>query len=50
MKETLVVNLWGRGLVIITDARTYSSTSEIRFCAGSNPSRGVWEICDGENH
>ena len=38
-----------RGVVVITTAQLHSTKSELRFCAGSNPARGVSEICDGEN-
>ena len=41
--------LWRRGLVVITTAQIHSAKSELRFCAGLNPARGVSEICDGEN-
>ena len=37
------------GAVVITTAQTHSSKSEIRFCAGSNPVRGVSDIRDGED-
>ena len=30
-----------RGVVVITTAQLHSTKSEIRFCAGSNPARGV---------
>ena len=36
---------WRRGVVVITTAQLYST----RFCAGSNPARGVSEIRDGED-
>ena len=38
-----------RGVVVITTAQLHSTKSELRFCAGSNPARGVSEICDGED-
>ena len=38
-----------RGVVVITTAQLHSTKSELRFCAGSNPARGVSEIRDGEN-
>ena len=38
-----------RGAVVITSAQLHSTKYELRFCAGSNPARGVSEICDGEN-
>ena len=38
-----------RGVVVITTAQLHSTKPEIRFCAGSNPARGVSEIRDGED-
>ena len=38
-----------RDEVVITTAQLYSTKPELRFCAGSNPSRGLSEIRDGEN-
>ena len=38
-----------RGVVVISTAQLHSTKLELRFCAGSNPARGVSEICDGEN-
>ena len=38
-----------RGVVVITTAQLHSIKSELRFCAGSNPARGVSEIRDGED-
>ena len=40
---------WHRGVVVITTAKLHSSKPELRFCAGSNPARGVSEIRDGED-
>ena len=40
---------WRRGVVVITTGEIHSTKSELRFYAGSNPARGVSEICDGEN-
>ena len=37
------------GVVVITTAQLHSSKPELRFCAGSNPARGVSEIRDGED-
>ena len=37
------------GVVVITTAQLHSTKSELRFCAGSNPARGVSEIRDGED-
>ena len=41
--------LVGRGVVIITTAQLHLSKPELRFCAGSNPARGVSEIRDGQD-
>ena len=38
-----------RSVVVITTAQLHSTKSEPRFCAGSNPARGVSEIRDGED-
>ena len=40
--------LWHRGVVVITTAQLHSTKPEFRFCAGSNPARGVSEIHNGE--
>ena len=37
------------GVVVITTAQLNSTKPELRFCAGSNPARGVSEIHDGED-
>ena len=37
------------GVVVITTAQFHSAKPQLRFCAGLNPSRGVSEICDGED-
>ena len=42
-------NKWRRGVMVITTAQLHSTKSELRFCADSNPARGVSKICDGEN-
>ena len=44
-----VFTLWRRGVVVITSAQLHLTKPELRLCAGSNPARGVLEICDGEN-
>ena len=44
-----VVAMWCRGVVVITTAQLPSTKPELRFCAGSNPARGVSEIRDGED-
>ena len=36
-------------VVVITTTQLHSSKPELRFCAGSNPARGVSDICDGED-
>ena len=41
--------IWRRGVVVITNAQLHSTKPELRFCAGSNPARGVSEIRDGED-
>ena len=41
--------LWRHGVVVITTAQLHSTKPELRFCAGSNPARGVSEIRDGED-
>ena len=46
--KTSSVWMWRRG-VVITTAQLYSTKSELRFCAGSNPASGVSEIRDGED-
>ena len=39
------VQSWHRGLVVITAVQLHLTKPELRFCAGSNPARGVSEIC-----
>ena len=34
--------------MVITTAKLHSTKLELRFCAGSNPAHGVFEIRDGE--
>ena len=34
---------------VITTVKLHSTKLELRFCAGSNPARGMSEIRDGEN-
>ena len=43
------LQLWRRGVVVITTAQLHSTKPELRLCAGSNPARGVSEIRDGED-
>ena len=38
-----------RGVVIIITTQLHLTKPELRFCAGSNPARGVSEIRDGED-
>ena len=38
-----------RCLVVITTAQFYLTKPKVRFCASSNPARGVSEIRDGED-
>ena len=45
----MVVPWWRRGVVVITTAQLHSTKPELRFCADSNPARGVSEIRDGED-
>ena len=35
--------------VVITTSQRHSTKPKFRFCAGSNPARGVLEIRDGED-
>ena len=44
-----LTGLWRGGVVVITIAQLHSTESELRFCPGSNPASGVWEIHDGED-
>ena len=43
------LQLWRRGVVVITTAQLHSTKPELRFCTGSNPARWVSEIRDGED-
>ena len=38
-----------RGVVVITTAQLHPTKPKLRFCAGSNPVRGMSEIRDGED-
>ena len=42
-------NVARRRVLVITAAQLHSTKPELRFCAGSNPARGVLEIRDGED-
>ena len=44
-----VVVMWHRGVAAITTTQLHSTKPELRFCAGSNPARGVSEIRDGQD-
>ena len=37
-----------RGVVVMTTAQLHSAKAQRKFCANSNPARGVSEIYDGE--
>ena len=43
------LNMWRCGVVAITTAHLHLTKPELRFCAGSNPARGLLEIRDGED-
>ena len=47
--DKLRTDKWCHGVVVITTAQLHSTKPELRFCAGSNPARGVSEIRDGED-
>ena len=49
MFVSMNVSMFIRGVVVITTAQLHSTKAELRFCAGSNPARGVSEIRDGED-
>ena len=49
MKSCFHVVPWCRGVVIITTVQLHSTQPELKFCAGSNPTRGVSENRDGED-
>ena len=44
-----MIFLWRGGVAVLTAAQLYSIKSELRLCAGSNPTRGVSDIRDGED-
>ena len=48
-KLMILLSTWRCGVVVTTTAQLHSTKPELRFCAGSNPARGVSEICDGED-
>ena len=41
--------MWRRGVMVVTTTQLHSTKPELRFCAGSNPARGVLEIRDAED-
>ena len=43
----LQLRIWRRGVVVIAAAQLHWTKSELRFCVGSNPARGVSEVRDG---
>ena len=49
LNHTLKPYAWRGDVGVNTTAQLHLTTSELRFYAGSNPIRGVSEICDGEN-
>ena len=38
-----------RGVVVTTTTQLHATKPELKFCAGSNPARGVSKIRDGED-
>ena len=40
---------WHHGVVVITTAQLHSTKPKLRFCAGSNPARGMSELHNGED-
>ena len=38
-----------RGVVVVTTAQLHSTKPELRFCAGSNPARGLSDIRDDQD-
>ena len=47
--DTTLNSKWNRGVMVVTTAQLHSTKPELKFCAGSNPARGVSEIRDGED-
>ena len=41
--------VWRRGEEVLNATQLHSTKTELRFCARSNPTRGVSEICDDKN-
>ena len=48
-KLTIKTTEQRRSKVVITTAQLHSTKPELRFCAGSNPTRAMSEIRDGED-
>ena len=44
-----MIGQWRHGVVVITTAQLHSTNPELKFCADSNPARGVSDIRDGED-
>ena len=42
-------NMRCRCVLVTATAQLNSTILELRFCAGSNPARGMSETCDGED-
>ena len=40
---------FAHGVLVIITIQPHSTKPDLRFCAGSNPARGVSEIRDGED-
>ena len=50
MESRYCINVqWRHAIVVITTVQLHSTKPELRFCANSNPARGVSEIRDGED-
>ena len=45
----LMKKTWRRGVVAVITTNTNFTKPELRFWTGSNPARGVSEVCDGSN-
>ena len=41
--------MWRCGVAVITTAQVHLTKPELRFCAGSNPTRSISEIRDGKD-
>ena len=41
--------MWRRGVLLLTTVHMHKTKSELKFCAYSNSSCGVSQICDGQN-